>query len=231
MFSFRIRFRLGERTHIDQATNELALADRDGLRIVIRARDRDQKLRDAREVVIQGDGYASQSDAERGGERWRDRVQRAFARLNIGAQFGEQIGGGAFTTHGLAWLESEHGRTVLNDFPGVTVYESALEPLFASSSAKATVGQPRRSAPARRRGRRAKRSTNVESRIREPPLALQRVNRPGGEATSTNSRASHVSGHDAGALLHGGLHPPKPPCPRRRTPADVRGGRQHRGRA
>jgi len=136
VYSFRVRFRLGDRTRINEPTNAITLADQ----VALRARSREELLETATEGVIEGHGYQSPEDATQAGEAWRDRVQRAFARKNVDAQFGERLGGSVFTEHGIAWLEAEHSRRVLNDPPGVTVYETATDPLFATSSAEATVG-------------------------------------------------------------------------------------------
>jgi hypothetical protein len=47
-----------------------------------------QRLRDATNLVVRGEGYATEDEAARDGERWRDVISRALARVHLAADFG-----------------------------------------------------------------------------------------------------------------------------------------------
>jgi hypothetical protein len=87
-------------------------------------------INDAQRLILTGTGYNSEAEALSEGELWRGRLMRAFAALNIAADFGDEtrlIGG--FTEHGLAAIG--RGRRVLNDPLKLWAYEETSEnPLF-----------------------------------------------------------------------------------------------------
>jgi hypothetical protein len=43
----------------------------------------------SKHLIVLSRGYATEPDADDAGTRWRRTVQRGFARMNIGADFGE----------------------------------------------------------------------------------------------------------------------------------------------
>jgi len=87
-------------------------------------------INEAPRLILTGTGYACEADAMAAGEMWRGRLMRAFAMLNIGADFGGTDGpGGGATPYGLAMMG--RGRKVLNDPPKLWAYEADDEkPLF-----------------------------------------------------------------------------------------------------
>jgi HAMP domain-containing protein len=87
-------------------------------------------IKDAQRLVLTGTGYNSEAEAISEGELWRGRLMRAFATLNIAADFGDETRlGGGFTVHGLAAIG--RGRRVLNDPLKLWAYEETDEnPLF-----------------------------------------------------------------------------------------------------
>jgi hypothetical protein len=88
-------------------------------------------IADATSLILTGDGYASEAEAMTAGELWRNRLMRAFACLNVGADFGDETRlGGGWTPEALAAFR-RGGRVVLNDPHKLWVYESTTEkPLF-----------------------------------------------------------------------------------------------------
>src|SRR5262245_15132122 len=134
-YCFRHRFRLGSRIRIHIAEHEIALTDPsgDGENVRLRARDNDVLLEDAADVVIVGSPYLSETDAQRAGARWRLVVQKAFAAVNMGADFGDQAApGGGLTAFGRRHLEEQHGGRILNDDFGLMVFACLPRPVFAS---------------------------------------------------------------------------------------------------
>jgi hypothetical protein len=91
-------------------------------------------IRDAQRLIITGAGYSSEAEAMANGELWRGRLMRAFAALNIAADFGDETRpGGGFTPHGLAAVG--RGKRVLNDPLNLWAYEETSEkPLFVATN-------------------------------------------------------------------------------------------------
>jgi hypothetical protein len=142
--AFRVRFRLGRRVRIHSDSDELTLADEatGGESLTLRPRDR-VGFADADDLVLTGEAYEGEEAAEEAARRWVARLQSAFARLNIGADFGGRAPTGGFTDAGLRWLEETTGEgRVLNDVHGVMVFESAPPPKFAATGVAAVVGKP-----------------------------------------------------------------------------------------
>lgn len=93
--------------------------------------DRPASMRAAREFVITGSRYSSVDEAQAEAEAWCAALQSAFARVAIGADFGGRAPHSYLTQTGIDGLQAEHGRRVLNDVHGTTVYECEPAPLFA----------------------------------------------------------------------------------------------------
>ena len=89
-YTFRVRFKLGRRVRIQLDADELTLADEisDRESVSLRPRNREVSFGDADELVLTAQPYESEAVAEAAARRWVARLQSAFARLNIGADFG-----------------------------------------------------------------------------------------------------------------------------------------------
>ena len=144
-YAFRVRFTLGRRVRIQSDADELTLTDEaNGAESVrLRPRNRDVGFGDADDLVLAGEADEGEEAAEEAAGRWVARLQSAFARLNIGADFGGRAPTGVFTDAGLRWLEEMTGEgRVLNDVHGIMVFESEPLPKFASTGVTAVVGKP-----------------------------------------------------------------------------------------
>lgn len=95
-----------------------------------------ERLCDATHLVIRGTGYANEEEAAREGERWRDVISRAFARVHLAADFGDRKPFGSLTTAGEAWFSERVGHPVLGDRPGVTVFMDQPGLRFVASNAE-----------------------------------------------------------------------------------------------
>ncbi|MGJ5789802.1 hypothetical protein [Streptomyces griseorubiginosus] len=85
--------------------------------------DADQRLCDATDLVIRGAGYATEDEAAREGERWRDVISRAFARVHLAADFGDRQPVNMVTKAGEKFFSHLMGHPVLAHLSGVTVFE------------------------------------------------------------------------------------------------------------
>ncbi|MFG2345072.1 hypothetical protein [Streptomyces phaeochromogenes] len=95
--------------------------------------DADQRLCDASNFVIRGEGYATQDEAARDGEQWRDVTTRAFARVHLAADFGDRQPVNMLTKAGEEWLSGLVGRPVLAHLSGVTVFEDQPDLRFVAA--------------------------------------------------------------------------------------------------
>lgn len=106
-----------------------------------------EPLIEATNAALFGIGYPSAGEAQAAGSRWRSILHVAFARLNMGVDFGDRSPAfeGGLSDFGIAMLSDQYGQQVMNDRPGVLVYGDP-KPLFFSSSAIARVLPSRRRA-------------------------------------------------------------------------------------
>ena len=89
-------------------------------------------IAEATRLILTGSGCESEVAAIAAGELWRARLMRAFAALDVGADFGgDQTPSGVVFPAGLAMLAP--GRRALNDPPRLWAYEAEPEePIFLS---------------------------------------------------------------------------------------------------
>lgn len=141
---FRIRFRMGLSVKLNVDDAEWVLASRDESPAVsLKSPVEGEPIGDAKQLVLSACGYPTQDAAWSAALAWRSVIQRAFARLGIGADFGDRAPKGAFTEAGLRWLEETHAvARVLNDEHGIMVFAEHPKPQFASQSATGVVGKP-----------------------------------------------------------------------------------------
>ncbi len=132
MICFRIRFRLGARVTIASSADHLVIGDPvEGKEIRLKPRGEDTQLKDATDLVLLGRPFDTEAEAEEAAQRWKGILQKAFSRVNIGADFGGRAPTSALTTHGLKWLEGDTGQRVLNDVHGISVFECEPPARFA----------------------------------------------------------------------------------------------------
>ena len=131
-FGFRVRFRVG-RVRIDSHNTVMELTDPNSDAEVVRlaAAKLGEPINATQELQVSGKSYGSQEAAEAAAERWRGVIEKALARIRIGADFGRLAPLSFFTQAGLSTLEDKAGTKVVNDRLGTTVFESEPPPLFA----------------------------------------------------------------------------------------------------
>jgi hypothetical protein len=137
--TFRIRFFLSDRTRLQFDEAEHLVATEREVSVVLRSRHLATPIRDANELLLLGSGYRSFDAAEQAGTAWLARLQLAFARVNVGADFGLLAKpGGFFTAAGRQWLRENFGLATDDEAPvfqerlGLMVYPSQPVPYVAS---------------------------------------------------------------------------------------------------
>jgi hypothetical protein len=102
--------------------------------MVLKARDSNKSIQESDSLVLHGTGWSTSDDAERLGRFYTDLLVRVYARLRLGADFGDRAKKSWFTQEGLAFVSKQTGRPALNDVHGLMVYERACRPnvLFTS---------------------------------------------------------------------------------------------------
>ncbi len=135
-YSFRLRFLSSTTDTIQTESNEIFL-ENDSAQSPLRLNnpESDGAILTAKELVLTGDGYASENDAKRAGERSQSALMVAFARHRVGADFGLRSPKGSFTDFGLTMLQQELGQRVLNSEHGLMVFATEPKAKFASINA------------------------------------------------------------------------------------------------
>jgi hypothetical protein len=100
--------------------------------VSLRSAEDGKTIEEAKTLVLRQAGWATEDAAEAAGRALVDPLTRALSALAMGADLGERGPKGRFTDEGLKWVEAQHNRRILNDFPGLTVFETDPSPLFVS---------------------------------------------------------------------------------------------------
>ncbi len=138
-FSFRIRFHLPDEYSIGITSSELTIGKYMGSDIALKSNQVDTPIEKAHELILRGDNYASPEEAWNAGLHCKDVLILAFARLHIGADFGERAPRSAITTAGLEMLGKRTGVHILNDVHGLMIFENEPPIKFVSVQAKPSV--------------------------------------------------------------------------------------------
>ncbi len=134
MYCFRLPFTMPKQTQLGLSESQFLLGSQGEQQVWLKPfGDADQRLCDATNLVIRGEGYAAQDEAARDGERWRDVITRAFARVHLAADFGDRQPVNMLTKAGEEWLSGLMGRPVLAHLSGVTVFEDQPDLRFVAA--------------------------------------------------------------------------------------------------
>lgn len=110
--------------------------------ITLRAIGEGGEIKEATDLALHGRAYQTENDAAEAAARWRGLLQKAFARVNLGADFGDRAPTGALTDHGRKWMQEQFGvARVLDNVHGTLVYECEPTPRFVGMSATPIVGR------------------------------------------------------------------------------------------
>src|SRR5690242_9424455 len=98
----RIRFHLAHGLHINQPSQELTLHDPlHGKDVTLRSIEGEAPISEAQKLALVIKSYDSEAEAWEAAERWQSALRKAFARANIGADFGGHGPTGVATEYGL----------------------------------------------------------------------------------------------------------------------------------
>jgi hypothetical protein len=101
----------------------------------------DVPLKAADTFYVVSDGWPTADAAGAAADKHVGTLMRVLARMRIGVDAGSrQAGGGGFTKWLIDKMWDEQGLRVLNERPGLMVYESDPQPVFASMGATAQLG-------------------------------------------------------------------------------------------
>ncbi len=141
-YDFRVRAALGTTVKIESPETKLEILDSDPVKVVIRSLNADQPLTDSREIVIHGTGYPTEEEAASEGSRWRGHIMVGFARVSIGADFGDRAPMGGMSDWFLQQKRAANPDTQLfNDAPGVLVFPTDPPATFGRLQAAGVVGK------------------------------------------------------------------------------------------
>jgi hypothetical protein len=141
-YCFRLRFNLADAGYLPFDEAERTLSTSSGPTVVM-VPMRSASLREADRVVVRGSGYGSEADAVAAGEAWRSTLERAFAGIGVGADFGDRTPGGSFTRTALNIAEQASGQRFLNEVHGLMTYPCDPEPRFVGVSGAKGMSVPR----------------------------------------------------------------------------------------
>lgn len=100
-------------------------------KIELRSTEPETTLGEAKNIALTGWPFETEDDALAAADRWLGILQKTFACLYVGADFGDRAAGGGLFRAGLQLLEEKAGQRVLNDAHGIMIYQCEPEPRFA----------------------------------------------------------------------------------------------------
>jgi hypothetical protein len=135
-FNFRIRFKFSDAARLPISQPTMILAQDGPLCVYMSSLREDGNIEDVADATLIGVGYSTVEEAQSAGARWRSVLHLSLARLNIGVDFGERSAEfeGGLSDFGVSMMAAHLGRPVLNERPGVLVYEDPRPTFFASSA-------------------------------------------------------------------------------------------------
>jgi hypothetical protein len=137
---FRIRFKLPGLIRIDSPEQQLVLAEREAGGEDVILEGRGESIQASSELVVEGRDYGDEDEARAAGFRWRGLLERAFAAVNLGADFGDRAPTGVVTRAVAEKVEAQLGQPVLSDVHGVMTFECEPRPRFVSVGASLGIG-------------------------------------------------------------------------------------------
>ncbi len=140
-YNFRFRFNCPPSNILDVEHRELELPNMDPTHhISLIAGEKDTTIKKAKSLVLNGSGWSKSEEARKFGAFYINTLARVFARLRIGADFGDRAPKSLFTNYGLKWIEGKTGRPTLNNVHGLIVYEPIENLQFATMNANGIRG-------------------------------------------------------------------------------------------
>lgn len=144
-FSFRLRFKISDRVRLPFDGSEILVYDEEPIKIKLRAHHSKKSIKESSQLVLWGKGYQSAEIAQIAGENARDQLITAFSMFRFPANFGDRTPKGHISDYGLKMLQERSGKNILNDVHGLQVYETKINPVFSTFTAKGVVNKSKKS--------------------------------------------------------------------------------------
>ena len=142
-FSFRFRFNRGAHVTVNIDSAEFVLAQPNANQeVILASTDRITPIKDSLTLVLVSKGWPNQEAALENGQRFSNALRRSFAKVRLGANYGEFGPKGVITKYGEVFFEEKLGGRLLNDVHGLMVYQSLPEPRFGSTKVTPLIGKP-----------------------------------------------------------------------------------------
>lgn len=131
-YSFRIRFNLPDTITLAINEPEIMIGGYDEADVILKSHDSKTPIEQTRALVLLGNNFNKEQEAQTAAIYYRDALISSFARLRIGADFGETAAQSLFFKGGLEMLARETGGPVLNDVHGLMIFEARTNVQFKS---------------------------------------------------------------------------------------------------
>ncbi len=136
-FLFRQRFEVAQGRRLGIQEGEFVLHDDTDVVVWLRAITPDRSLMDSDTWLLLGAAFQSEDEAVAAGWHWRGVLERAFAVLSMGADFGDYAPkGGGFSKAARDQMEAASGHPVLNETYGVMALQDDPRAIVVSGSAR-----------------------------------------------------------------------------------------------
>jgi hypothetical protein len=141
-FEFRLRFHLREGDRIEDASEELVIAENpSGPRLRLKSGELGTAIKERSRAALLGGPYPTEEEARLAAQIAKRAVLIWAVRQRIGIDLGDGKLRSGFTNYGRQWLEERVGGPVRNDLHGVDVFERQDGLKFVSFNLTATVGK------------------------------------------------------------------------------------------
>lgn len=142
MFRFRLRFKLPADVFINsrEPLIEVPITTVGGPYVLTTIADA-PSISDARELVLSSRGFDTEAAATQGAIHAKGAVLWAAAKLGIGIDVGRDTPIGVATQYYKDQFAAAHGKVLLNDVHGITVYNDSIGSVFGSMSANPSFGK------------------------------------------------------------------------------------------
>lgn len=143
-YTFRLRVNRSSNVSLTSALTRIDFpVEQTGISLSLRASSPDPatSIHDAKRWVLIGEGYSTEKEAWDAGTLYQDTLLLALAKAQVGIDIGRQGPKFTMTKYGEEFLSAQHGRRVLHDYHGLTVYQRDPQPQFLSMNATGLVGR------------------------------------------------------------------------------------------
>jgi Apea-like HEPN len=143
-YAFRIRVNRPSNVSLNSTLTRIDYpVEQAGIALSLRASssERDKSIHDADRWVFIGEGYSSENEASNAGDLFQDALMLALTKVRVGVDFGARAGKTVLTKYGEQFYSQQHGKRVLHDVHGLTVYDIEPPPSFLTQNISAVVGR------------------------------------------------------------------------------------------